>query len=268
MFRLLFDLWRSTQSMKEMMHQFVEMLEMDLRMFVLVLDVLKAKTQRVDVHPDVYKRDVEINRRERHIRKEIVEHLSLHPGGDIPACLVLMSVVKDAERVGDYSKNLLEVAQAMHKKFEQLRHHEEIVEIAHHVIEIFENTIAAFKDSDTDLARDVVLDEGAMTRRCDALIEQIANSDLSANEAVCTAMIIRFLKRIEAHLSNIASSVVLPVHRMDGRLTYKNKKKKRQEAKKRAEALSGKTAEAPAEKPQETSPEEKDPKKEKARDEA
>jgi phosphate uptake regulator len=228
--------------MKEMMHEFVEMLEMDLRMFVLVLDVLKAETQRVNVHADVYKRDVEINRRERRIRKEIVEHLSLHPGGDMPACLVLMSVVKDAERVGDYSKNLLEVAQAMHKEFNDLRHHEEIVEIAHHVIEIFENTISSFKDSDTDLARDVVMDEGAMTRRCDALIEQIANSDLSANEAVCTAMVVRFLKRIEAHLSNIASSVVLPVHRLDGRLSYKDKKKKKEEARKRAEAMAGQAA--------------------------
>ena len=28
----------------------------------------------------------------------------------MPACLVLISVVKDAERIGDYCKNLLEAA--------------------------------------------------------------------------------------------------------------------------------------------------------------
>jgi phosphate uptake regulator len=226
MFRLLFDLWRSNHNLKDILAEFVEMLEKDLRMFLLVLDVLKGKIRRVDIHPDVYKRDVNINRMERHIRKELVEHLSLHPGGDIPACLVLMSVVKDAERVGDYGKNLLEVGQVMHKEFSALTHHDELLEIAEHVIEIFENTIKAFKESDTDLARDVVVDEGAMTRRCDALIEQLANSELSANEAVCTAMLVRFLKRIEAHLSNIASSVVLPVHRLDGRLNYKSRDKK------------------------------------------
>lgn len=224
MFRLLFDLWKTQHSLKDLLGDFIEMLEMDKRMFLIVLNVLKGRTDRLDVHENVYKRDVEINRRERSIRKGIVQHLTLHPGGDLPACLVLMSIVKDAERVGDYSKNIVEVAQVLNKPTNELRHYDELMDIAEHVTEIFDNTIKAIRDSDADLAKEVVQDESAMTRRSDALIEKIANSDLSANEAVCTAMSVRFFKRIEAHLSNIASSVVLPVHRLDGRLEYKSKK--------------------------------------------
>ena len=224
MFRLLFDLWKTQHNLKEILEEFVEMLEMDRRMFFIVLDVMKGQTSRLDVHEDVYKRDVEINRKERSIRKGLVEHLTLHPGGDVPACLVMMSIVKDAERVGDYSKNLLEVAQALNTPLKDLCYHQKILDTAAHVIEIFENTIKAIRESDASLAKEVVQDEAAMTKRCDALVERVANSDLSANEAVCTAMAIRFCKRIEAHLSNIASSVVLPVHRLDGRLDYKSKK--------------------------------------------
>jgi len=226
MFRMLFDLWKSHQAVQDMMSSFVEMLEMDRKMFLLVLDVLKARVQRVDIQAEVYRRDIAINRKERAIRKGVVEYLSLHPGGDMPAGLVLMSIVKDAERVGDYSKNLLEVAQYLDQPLSDLRFHEEIGELADHVVQIVDDTIKAYRESDSGLARDVVQDEAAMTRRCDALIEQVARSDMSANEAVCTAMLFRFLKRIEAHLSNIASSLVLPVHRLDGRLSYKKKQDK------------------------------------------
>lgn len=226
MFRLLFDLWKTQHSLKDLLGDFVEMLEMDRRMFKIVLGVFIGETDRLDIHENVYKRDVEINRRERAIRKGILQHLTVHPGGDLPACLVLMSIVKDAERVGDYAKNIVEVAQALKKDPKELRHIEEILDISEHVTDIFANTINAIRDSDGALAKEVVQDESAMTKRCDALVEKIANSDLSANEAVCTAMAIRFFKRIEAHLSNIASSVVLPVHRLDGRLEYESRKNK------------------------------------------
>lgn len=53
--------------------------------------------------------------KERAIRKQIVERMSLDKGATVPASLVLMSVVKDAERVGDYCKNLLEVDQMLQK---------------------------------------------------------------------------------------------------------------------------------------------------------
>ena len=42
-------------------------------------------------------------------------------------------------------------------------------------------------------------------------------SDISTREAVCTTLFVRGLKRIQAHLANIASSIVLPVHEIDHR---------------------------------------------------
>jgi phosphate uptake regulator len=216
-------LWKGQRSLRRMLHNFEEMLEMDKRLFLLVLDALKGRVDPLSVHSDVYKRDIEINRRERAIRKDVVEHMTLHPKGDVPASLVLMSVVKDAERLGDHGKNLLEAAQLMTKPLNEFQYGAEILEIADRVIRVFDKTIIAFKESNTELATEVVREESAMTKRCDALITRVAKSDLSANEAVCTAMLARFLKRCEAHLSNIASSVVLPLHKMDGRLEYKKK---------------------------------------------
>ena len=225
MLKRIIDIWRSRKTEGRLYDEFVEMLGMDRAMFDIVMGVIAGKVSPDSVQDDLFRRDIEVNRKERSIRKKIVESLSMRgENTTVPASLVLMSVVKDAERVGDYCKNLLETAQMMQKPVSELRYSAEVVEIGDHVTKIFADSIRAFAEEDEELARDIILDEGLNNKRCDALIETIARSDLDANEAVSTALWIRFLKRIEAHLSNICSSVVLPVHRLDSRLKYEKRK--------------------------------------------
>jgi len=224
MLKQIIDIWRSRKTEGRLYHEFVEMLQMDWRMFEIVMEVLAGKVKPDDVQDDLLRRDIAVNRKERSIRKQIVESLSVRgENTTVPASLVLMSIVKDAERVGDYCKNLLETAQMLRKPVAKLRHSHEVVEIGEHVSLIFKDSIRAFADEDEVLAQEIIQDEGLMNKRCDALIEAIARSDLDANEAVGTVLWIRFLKRIEAHLSNICSSVVLPVHRLDSRLKYEKR---------------------------------------------
>ena len=220
MLKTLIEIWRSRKAERELYSQFVEMLEMSWELFEMVMEVLSGRVEPDSVQDDVLLRDIEINRKERAIRRQVVEHMILNPTQNVSASLVLMSVVKDAERVGDYCKNLIEVAQMLQVPYCNLSHCQEVVDIGNHVTRIFKTSIRAFADEDEDLAREVIEDEALMNRRCDKLIELLARSELSANEAVCTALWVRFLKRVEAHLSNICSSVVLPVHRIDHRLSY------------------------------------------------
>ena len=223
MLKQILNIWRSRRTERRLYAEFVEMLEMDWVMFEIVMDVLAGRVAVDEVHDDILRRDIAVNRKERSIRKQVVERMSLGTGGTVPASLVLMSVVKDAERVGDYCKNLLEVAQMLQKPVSEMKHCGEINDIGKHVTQIFKKSIRAFSEEDEVMAREIIEDEGLMNQRCDRLVESIARSDLDANEAVCTALWIRFLKRIEAHLSNICSSVVLPVHRLDYRLRYEKR---------------------------------------------
>lgn len=223
MFKILFDAWKTRRNLKLLTGQYLQMLDMDRQMLLLVVDALKGRRNPHEIRPEIYRRDIEINKCERAIRKGLGDHLSAHPEGDAPTCLVLMSIVKDAERIGDYAKNLVGTAQLMDCALGDLTHGNELVNIADHVTGVFDKTIRAFSESNVELAKGVVEDEGSLTRTCDELISRVARSDLSANEAVCTAMLVRFFKRVDALLSNIASSVVLPVHRLDGRLAYEKK---------------------------------------------
>ena len=61
-----------------------------------------------ELRADVYSRDVRINQLERAIRKKALTHLAINDTRDLAFCFVLINVVKDTERIGDYVKNMLD----------------------------------------------------------------------------------------------------------------------------------------------------------------
>ena len=94
------------------------------------------------------------------------------------------------------------------------------------VQENFEKTIEAFKNSDEELGLAIMKDYKWISKASDAILMSLMkneDTDLKAGSAVAMALYIRQLKRINAHLINIASSVVNPFHRIG----FKPKKKKK-----------------------------------------
>ena len=57
----------------------------------------------------VKRTDRGINELQRVVRRELLVHLSARPSADLPLALSYMSVVKDAEKIGDYAKNLYDL---------------------------------------------------------------------------------------------------------------------------------------------------------------
>lgn len=224
MLRTLVDTWRSRKNEREIYDEFVEMLEMCWAVHEMVAEVLSGKVEASAVEDEVLVRDIAINRKERAIRRRLVEHMSLHGGAGVTTGLILMSAVKDAERLGDYAKNLLEVAEMMQQPAKELQCYADLVDLGNQVTQNYRRTLNAFSEGEEETAREIIEDEALINRRSDRLIERVAASDLPASEAVPTAMWIRFLKRVNAHLSNICSSLVLPVDRIDYRLHYEKKR--------------------------------------------
>ena len=83
------------------------------------------------------------------------------------------------------------------------------------ISELFIDTKEAFMESDEKKAAKSWEYKREITRRCDEIIEKLAKSDLSVNEAVCFTLLARHFKRIAAHLTNIATSVILPITDLD-----------------------------------------------------
>ena len=112
MLRELLKAWRSRDLLGRMLSDFQEMLRKTEWLFETVSDVLLRKRKPEEVAGEIYRTDKEVNKAERSIRRELVQHLVVRPDADVPASLILMSVVKDAERIGDFCKNIFEIGRA------------------------------------------------------------------------------------------------------------------------------------------------------------
>jgi phosphate uptake regulator len=126
-----------------------------------------------------------------------------------------MSVVKDAERLGDYSKNLFEITEFRVKSIDRTLFAQYFNGIDKKVLELFEQTKQAFIETDVNTATSTWDYEQKIAKGCDQIVAKVAKSNLSVNEAVCFALIARYFKRIVAHLVNIATSVILPLSDLD-----------------------------------------------------
>ncbi|MEO0091227.1 MAG: PhoU domain-containing protein [candidate division WOR-3 bacterium] len=211
MFGEFLQLWKKSSLLTEAIKETNKMLEMTKDMYIFSLRVLMDNEKEV---ADIYKIDQELNQMQISVRRKVLEHLSINPRQDITSSLILVTIVVDIERIGDYAKNLIELAHHYPEKLcgpycDRIRNFE--LEITKNFI----NTIKAFKEVDVELGQKVMEAHAKLAPEIEHLIEDILNDGtLPGREAVIYALLARFLKRVSAHLKNVASSVVNPFHRL------------------------------------------------------
>ena len=215
MFKNLLKMWKGKDFLEQVMEEFQKMLQDTQTMFEAVCRRLIHNEVEAGLEDKIYEIDKNVNEFERDIRKRILEHLSLQPSVDIPTSLLLMSVVKDAERLGDYAKNLLEVANLLEKPIDKKQYTELFGNIESDILELFNKAQKAFIESDEDKAASSWEYETKTAKLCDKIIEKLSKSNFSVNEAVCFTLMARHFKRLAAHLTNIATSVILPLTDLD-----------------------------------------------------
>jgi len=152
----------------------------------------------------------------RDIRKKLMTHLMISDKSEVISGLTLAIVVNSIERIGDYTKNIADLA-ILHKKTLHAAEFEEtVVSIEKRVKDFFDWTIKAFPESDVELARQVVHQYKDVSRDTTILINTLVKGecDFNISDAVTLALYVRFLKRVGAHLYNICTSIVNPFHRI------------------------------------------------------
>ncbi len=164
----------------------------------------------------IYDQDQQINKLERKIRRRVVSRLSMRGSrAEIPTALIFMNVVKDGERIGDYIKNLHEVGDMMPTGVDHKLYQDKLGTISADIATMFTDTRQAFEESDEERAGKVIKQAKRRGREFETLIREITVSDLDVNNAVCMVLILRFYKRLVAHMGNIVSTVVMPVDLID-----------------------------------------------------
>lgn len=217
MFKKLFELWHREDLLHQALNDAKDMLNQSYVLFKrAVAPLLFGERDDAQI---IYDMDQQLNRYEIEIRRKVMEHLSVSPEQDTTAALVLTTVTVDIERIGDYSKNFLELWQLYGKAFTSAPLFERIKRIYENLVRTFELTIDAFSNADADAGRAAMELHIVNSKDCEEIIAALVRTptgaqNLAPNEEVLAALTARYLKRTSAHLKNIASSVVNPFDRI------------------------------------------------------
>ena len=216
MFRELMKIWSEQAFSSRIVEDFLYMLDSSEEMLSYTFKTLTHKTKAKKFQQKIYYKDQTINLKEKEIRKQVLIHLSTNPGSNLPANLALISITKDAERLGDYVKNLFELNNLLkdskcdYKIFIKL-----LDESGQKLITLFSKVSTAFKNSDKELALEAVKEAREISKRCEEIILEIVESEYTTRQAVVLALGTRYIKRLALHLSNIASSIINPLPELD-----------------------------------------------------
>jgi phosphate uptake regulator len=212
MFRKLFSWWREDILLKQALDESAAALEKAGEMFSFAMDLL---LEGIGEEKLIYDMDQEVNTLQIDIRKKVLEHLTINPEQDVTASLVLTTIIVDIERIGDFAKNIVELHQMASGELKDGRYVTEIVNIREKIESAVPVTKSAFIDADADRAKDLLAEFVWVGHKCDTVLEALVGDEtLAVREAVVYGLLFRYLKRIGAHLRNIASSVVNPFHRL------------------------------------------------------
>ncbi len=136
----------------------------------------------------------------------------------------MVSIVIDVERIGDYTKNIAGLASMHKKRLVGGQFEKELKRIEDAIEQNFSLVINVLKSQDKKDGRGILQSEDDTAKLSDSIVKKLVSGSvkaLSTSDAVALAMYARYLKRINAHLTNIASAIVNPFPRIG----FREKKK-------------------------------------------
>ncbi|MEE8466985.1 MAG: PhoU domain-containing protein [Planctomycetota bacterium] len=164
------------------------------------------------IRENLYRTDKRINLTEQRIRREIVVHGSIHGSATFPALLVMMSLVKDAERIGDYAKNLFELA-VMRPDLGPADELRKLVEVKDQVSSMLVRAQGLFETQNQEAAKEFLIENDRLQKYCDAEVERLIRTE--GENAAVRVLLHRYIKRVTGHAGNVVTSIVMPVDKLD-----------------------------------------------------
>jgi len=179
----------------------------------------KSLRQREDSEVDlgIKETDKKVNSYEREVRRIVINHLVVSGTVDLPSGLALISIIIDIERIGDYAKNMVELALDHPGKLHGGEFEETIFRIEEGLGDNFIQTEKCFEEADANMALELLEKYAWVNDACDEIVSEVVkekDKSIEPGDAAALVLYTRWLKRINSHLRNITTSVVNPFDRI------------------------------------------------------
>lgn len=164
---------------------------------------------------DVYGMDKRINLLQQKMRRHIYNHLVLSEGKELYMSLILVQMAVDLERVGDYIKNLYDIRRlAGEVRFQA--DEDRMQELERLVQDMIPRVRKALEKNDAVEATAVQKQYFELVKQCDRRVEEFLKSEGESNTRETTILVLyyRYVKRVIAHMINVASAISNPYDRI------------------------------------------------------
>ena len=210
---------QSLPGLHKIRRDFLEMLEAAHREFTLATDACLAGVDVDSVRESVLATDKQINKAERDIRKDLIVHVSVQGTlvgtmSGFPECLVMMSIAKDAERLGDYAKNIFDLADISPLRGDG-EDWQRMLILKKLIGKLFTSCRQVFDTEDQQAAVELIRESTWIAAQCEQNVVRLLKQETPGRLTAYYVLLYRYMKRLAAHLRNICSSVVQPVHKID-----------------------------------------------------
>jgi len=192
--------------------KFEQMLEDGRHTFDATANTLLGGSDPEVIREDLFQTDKRINRMEQEIRRALVVHGAVHGTFSFPELLVMMSLVKDAERIGDYAKNIFDLAVHNRTAFAE-DERQRLVDLKDRISKVLVRARNIYDQQDEEAARRFLEDCDGLEDICDEAVHRLL-AVKGLNKAA-SVLAYRYFKRIISHVANIVTSLVVPIDKLD-----------------------------------------------------
>jgi len=213
-FQNIVKLWNADDLLSQAWDKSYRMMMLSNEIFTQAIKYLR-EGENEDTIRALKKRDIEINNFQKDVRRKVMTHYSVSQDVDnLPSGLILLNMVVDVERVGDYTKNILDLALNHPNTIRSEDFSDDLHHVEQEVIERFRKTLEAIHTQDADVARNLMTTyKETLTSVSDKIVNGCISGEITLgheSKTVALALYARYLKRIGAHLKNITTVLVNP----------------------------------------------------------
>jgi phosphate transport system protein len=192
-----------------------EMLTNSMHTFDVAMNCLLGDTNLDTVRDDLYATDKAINELHREVRREMIVHSAVNSRNlDIPLLLSYMTMSKDIERIGDYCKNLFEIAETGNT-FTKGDNLDDYIELRNDIGKLIVYLQSCLALDDESKVQDLITLGSSISSNIDTKITELLENKESIQYPVATTLFYRYLKRIVSHIVNAATALIMPTDQID-----------------------------------------------------
>jgi len=208
------NLWKSDDLLSQAWKESYNMIRLSNEIFEKAVFFLREGGEKTEIKA-LKKRDQEINNFQKNVRKKVITHFAVsNDMNHLPNGLVLLNIVVDIERVGDYTKNILDLAMNHPKKVISEDISSDLCDIEREILERFKKTIHALDNQDQESANQLLKTyKSNLATKSDLIVNKCISGEDSfedSSKTTSVALYARYLKRVGAHLKNITTTIVNP----------------------------------------------------------